>query len=171
MRKKRPSTNTKVYVFLITLDLDSLKMNFGKLNRKILESKEAPRREIAMLATHTLYNFAEAINDAFGFMSDHCFGFYSNLGERSMYDSKEKYELFTHLEDVEHTPGARGVQRIKVSQVFKEIGKKMLFYFDYGDGWCFIVELKEIREPDFQIYYPVLLKKSTPNPQQYPPLE
>lgn len=171
MRKKKPVKSDKVYLFRVVLGLGSPKLNFGKLNQKILESRETPWREIAMLGTHTLYHFAEAINDSFGFMFDHCFGFYSKWGERTMYDSEEMYELFTDLEDVEHTPKAKGVKKEKIAQVFKEIGKKMLFYFDYGDGWRFIVELKDIREPNLKISYPIILEKFGPNPEQYPPLE
>jgi len=171
MKKKNLIKNDKIYIFKVSLDFNSGRMDEGRINQEIVRSGKPPWRKIAMLGSHTLYNFAEAINDAFGFWFDHCFGFYSNLEEKGKYDSKEIYELFTDLEDVEHTPRAKGVKKVRILQVFKEIGKKMLFYFDYGDGWHFIVELKDIRKPDFKMSYPILLEKFGPNPEQYPPLE
>jgi len=137
----------------------------------IVKSGKAPWREIAMLGTHNLYTFAEAITNVFGFWFDHCFGFYSNFDARKMYDAKEIYELFTDLDDVEHTPGAKGVKKTKVSEVFQEKGKKMLFYFDYGDGWRFLVELKDITEAGIGESYPILLDIYGKDPEQYPPIE
>jgi len=171
MKKRKPTKNDKVYVFKVSLNLDSPKMYYGKINQGIVKTGKAPWREIAMLGSHNLYSFAEAINNVFGFWFDHCFGFYSNFDERKMYESKEIYELFTDLDDVEHTPGAKGVEKIKILEVFQEKGKEMLFYFDYGDGWRFLVELKDIREADLKTSYPTLLEKFGPNPEQYPPLE
>ncbi len=171
MKKKRAKKNDRVYILKVALDLESPKMDEGKVNQGILKEGKTPWREIAMLGSQSLYHFAEAINEAFGFMFDHCFGFYSNLGERAMYDSKEIYELFTDLEDVEHTLGAKGVKRVKISEVFKDREKKMLFYFDYGDSWYFLVELKDIEETDIKEFYPVLLDSYGENPEQYPPLE
>lgn len=46
----------------------------------------------------------------------------------------------------------------------------MLFLFDYGDGWEFIVHLKEIKAPD-KVLYPRMVKKKGQAPEQYPPLE
>lgn len=88
MQKKRPIKNTQAYVFKVTLDLDSPKMWQGKVNQQIRKSKKAPWRRIVILGNQSLYDFAEAINEAFGFMFDHCFGFYSNLEDRKMYKSE-----------------------------------------------------------------------------------
>ena len=57
----------------------------------------------------TLYKFAEVLVKRFRFYFDHAFGFYDNL--ENPFDSKDFYELFTYLDDVEHTPGAKGVQK------------------------------------------------------------
>ncbi|PKL72156.1 hypothetical protein CVV26_02700 [Candidatus Kuenenbacteria bacterium HGW-Kuenenbacteria-1] len=165
-------TNKKVYVFNITLNLEnSPVMHSGKINQNILKKGEAPWREIAILENDNLYNFAKVIINSFGFMFDHCFGFYSNLEERKMYDSKEIYELFTDLKDEEHTPKAKGVKKEKISEAFKEKGKKMLFYFDYGDSWNFFVELKDIKETDIKKSYPILLSRHGKKPEQYPSFE
>lgn len=171
MKRKKATKKDKAFVFRVRLDLDSPTMWMGRINQRIRKSKKAPWREIAILGSQSLYDFAEAINDAFGFMFDHCFGFYSNLEGRTMYDSKEIYELFADLEDVEYTPGAKGVKEVKISEVFREIGKRMLFLFDYGDNWYFVVELKDIQATSMDKMYPFLLKSFGKSPEQYPPLE
>ena len=47
----------------------------------------------------------------------------------------------------------------------------MLFFFDYGDCWHFIVELGDIREAAIGTSFPVLLKSAGEPPLQYPPLD
>lgn len=171
MEKKKATKSDKVYVFRVSLDLDTPIMEFGKINQRIRKSKRAPWREIAVLGNHSLYDFAKVISESFGFILDHCFGFYSNFGEKTKYDSKEIYELFNDLEGVEHTLGAKGVEKVKIARVFREKGKKMLFYFDYGDSWGFPLVLKEIDNPELRKFYPVLLDSQGENPEQYPPIE
>jgi hypothetical protein len=171
MRQKKVTKHDKVYIFKIILDLDSPKMSMGKINQSILKGKKTPWRDIAMLGSHNLYQFAEAITDVFGFMFDHCFGFYSNWEKGKRYhDSEEMYELFTDIGE-EPTPGAGPVETTKISQVFKEIEKKMLFLFDYGDNWYFNVELKDIKETELKNFYPILLESFGKNPEQYPPID
>jgi hypothetical protein len=168
MKKKKATKNNKAFIFKVILDLNSPLMNEGKINQSILEKGKPPWREIAILDDHNLYQFANAINEMFGFMFDHCFGFYSNWEKDKRYhDSEEMYELFTDLGE-DPNPRAKPVKTSKISQVFQEIGKKMLLYFDYGDGWRFIVELKDIKEVDNGKSYPILLNSYGKNPEQYP---
>jgi hypothetical protein len=124
-------------------------------------------RKIQIAGTKSLYNFAKVITQAFDFCFDHCFGFYDSLKRQ---ETREAYELFVDLEQ-EGTPFARGVKKVKISQAFKFAGKKMIFLFDYGDGWQFHVELKEIRQADKWDLKPVILEKIGKAPLQYPPLE
>lgn len=132
-----------------------------KKNYKVLE----------VPANMTLYKFAETIVKAFGFYFDHCFGFYDNL--ENSHKSNEIYELFTDIDDIEHTPNAKGVKRFYfVSDLFKK-NKKMLFLFDYGDSWHFILELVDDSETVFQIpknYYKIY-ETYGDDPDQYPPLD
>lgn len=60
---------------------------------------------------------------------------------------------------------------LKISEAFGAIGTKMLFFFDYGDNWHFIVELKEIREPLPDESLPVLLESIGKASIQYPSCE
>ena len=110
------------------------------LNIRIINKRDAANYKILEVSENTtLYKFAEIVVKRFGLYFDHAFGFYDNL--ENPFDSKEIYELFTDMDDIEHTAGAMGVQKYYfVSDLFKN-NKKMLFLFDYGDTWEFIIEL------------------------------
>ncbi|WP_448376842.1 IS1096 element passenger TnpR family protein [Fervidobacterium sp.] len=146
---------------------------------------------MAVLGRTTLYRLARAIIDAFGFRLDHLFGFYDNT--KSWAGSKIRYELNVDLEGKENIiepeeifkglppeklkhlfknrPIRKGVKNTKVSQVFEKPRQRMLFLFDYGDEWHFIVELKKIVEPEQNIKYPTILETFGEAPEQYPEYE
>jgi len=126
-------------------------------------------RKIQISGTKSLYNFARVITKAFGFYFDHCFGFYDTLKDRK--NCKKVFELFVDIGE-EPTGGlVKGVKKTKISQVFKNIGEKMIFLFDYGDGWQFNVELEEIRNAEKWDLKPVVLESIGKAPLQYPPCE
>jgi len=126
-------------------------------------------RKIRIPGTKSLYNFARIITKAFGFYFDHCFGFYDTLKDRK--NCKKAYELFVDIGE-EPTGGAtKGVKKVKVSRAFENIGEKMIFLFDYGDGWQFNVKLEEIRNAENWDLKPVILKNIGEAPLQYPPCE
>src|SRR5659263_401337 len=84
-------------------------------------------------------------------------------------ESKECYELF---KDIEKEQGlepthCKSVQKTMVGGVFNKIGRKMLFLFDYGDEWHFIVELKGLESPKQDIKYPLILESRGNVPPQY----
>lgn len=155
-RITKPAVKGKVYVFDIWIN-DKRK------------APHKPLRKIGILGSKTLYNFARVITKAFGFYFDHPFGFYSNMV--SINDSSVGYELFVDIGEEPLTPHFKGVKKTKVSEAFSNIGTKMLFLFDYGDEWHFIVELKEIRDPLTNESLPALLESVGKAPLQYPPCE
>jgi len=116
----------------------------------------------------TLYKFAEVIVKSFKFYFDHAFGFYSNID--NPYKSKDIYKLFTDMEDVEHTPNAKGVKKFYfVSDLFEK-NTNVLFLFDYGDGWEFTLELLDDTEKVYGVpknYYKIY-ESHGENPEQYP---
>jgi len=137
--------------------------------------KIAPRgpeisREIEIPENTNLYKLAEAIVDAYNFNFDHCFGFFSKISESRYFDSEKKYELFTDLreegKDIEST-GAGSVKKTKVKEVWQNIGDKMMFLFDYGDDWQFLVELMNFGIKTAKQKYPHILKKIGRVPKQY----
>jgi hypothetical protein len=121
-----------------------------------------PYRVIAVPEGFTLYRLAEAIVDSFGFYFDHPFGFYDNI--RQWTKSKDGYELFA---DIGEESEFKGVERTKVGKVFHEIKKKMLFLFDYGDEWHFIVKLEGIESLREIAKYPLVVESVGDAPPQY----
>lgn len=131
-------------------------------------------REIEVPEKISLYELAEAIVGAYDFDFDHCFGFFDNVSEGGYLDAGKKYELFTDLIeegiDIEPT-GAASVKRTKVCGVWRNPGDKMLFLFDYGDNWQFVVELADFGKRTAKRKYPRLLRKVGEAPEQYPELD
>lgn len=125
-------------------------------------------REIEILEDTNLYKLAEIIVGAYNFNFDHSFGFFSKIAESNYFDSEKKYELFTDLEDEGIEPtGAGSVKKTKAKEVWQSIGDKMMFLFDYGDNWQFIVELIGFGEKKSEQKYPRVLKKIGKAPRQY----
>lgn len=157
---ERPTKNDKVYIFRISLDP---KNPYSRVKKEVW-------RNIAILGSQNLYKFAESIINAFGFDFDHCFGFFDNFKKR--FESENKYELFADLEDQGiESVDSKSVKKTKIKQVFKNKEDKMLFYFDYGDNWEFIVQLKDIKDPDLKKSYPQTIESLGKAPEQYPSYE
>lgn len=113
-----------------------------------------------------LYDFAKAITDAFAFDFDHCFGFYDNI--KNNYKSEEFYELFADMDDNgDCDPKSKSVKDNDVKLVFP-VEKEMLFLFDYGDNWGFIVKCIGEGDAEMSVFDSVILKSSGTPPEQYP---
>ena len=137
-------------------------------NTQLLHDKLI-QREIEVPEDFSLYKLAEVIVNAYDFDFDHAFGFFSNISESRYFDSDRKYELFADMEDQGIEPtGAESVEKTKISKVWKNIGDKMLFLFDYGDNWLFVVKLISFGTKEDKAIYPRILKKNGKAPEQYP---
>lgn len=130
MRKRKAKQGEEIYLIKATLS-----DWYGNVSGR-------PYRVLAIPERFALYDLAEAILDSFDFYFDHCFGFYNDI--KRWTESKEGYELFA---DIGEESRFEGVKRTKTSRVFDAIKKKMLFLFDYGDEWLFVVELQGIESP------------------------
>jgi len=122
-------------------------------------------RDIELPSSGSLEDLAAAIVSAFGFDFDHAFGFYSNL-KGDYYRSEERYELFADLGE-EAGEGARSVRRTRLGTAFPEVGKKMLFLFDYGDEWLFTVGLIGLGRRETKAAYSRVVKQAGEAPPQY----
>ncbi|MBI2716850.1 MAG: hypothetical protein HYX37_20740 [Rhizobiales bacterium] len=122
-------------------------------------------REIEIEGSRSLAALAEAIVMAFDFEFDHAFGYYSNVKDPHR-GGGERYELFADMEDGDSDAGS--VERTTVAQVFDAPGKKMLFVFDYGDDWRFLIEAKAVGEMAPKTRYPRLVTSVGKAPEQYP---
>ena len=122
-------------------------------------------RDIEIEGSKSLSALAEAITMAFDFEFDHAFGYYSDL--KDPYSRKgERYELFADMEDEDSDAGS--VERTTVAEVFGVPGKKMLFLFDYGDDWRFVIEARAKGEMAPKTRYPRLVTSVGKAPDQYP---
>jgi hypothetical protein len=133
--------------------------------RAALATKASIYRDIEIEASKSLYQFANAITSAFDFDFDHAFGFYTGLTPNKM-ETLPKYELFTDLG--EPTPGALGVKKVKIATAFANIGHTMMFVFDYGDEWLFLVRLMSTGQKVAKTRYPRVIAKHGEAPEQYP---
>lgn len=122
--------------------------------------------ELQLPAAATLEDLASAIINAVGFDMDHAFGFYNNL--RNPYRSTEEYTLFSDIgEDAKE--GNTGVQSTRIDSVFTP-KKTMIFLFDYGDDWWFLLTCTgETEGRAFK--RPKLLSSTGKPPVQYPDWE
>jgi hypothetical protein len=120
-------------------------------------------RDFEVISTKKLNDLAETIVQYFGFDFDHAFGFYSLL-KGNVLHSPVKYELFADMGESD----ARSVKRSRIVDAFPEVGDKMTFLFDYGDGWEFRTEVIGRGQKEAGAKYPRLLKEVGKAPEQYP---
>jgi hypothetical protein len=132
--------------------------------RVALQDEPSIYREIEVESRKSLSDLAEAIVHAFGFEFDHAFGFYSKLTGRDVMRSQPKYELFA---DMGEQTTAKSVRRTPMADAFPDVGHTMLFMFDYGDDWRFVVEVIGLSQRVGKTRYPKVLKKVGEAPEQY----
>ena len=132
--------------------------------RAALQDEPTIYREIEIESCKTLSDLAEAIIHAFDFEFDHAFGFYSKLTGRDVMRSQPKYELFA---DMGEETTAKSVRKTRVADAFPDVGHAMLFMFDYGDDWRFIVEVIGRGQKAAKTRYPKVLQKVGQAPEQY----
>jgi len=126
-------------------------------------------RDFDIDGSDTLENLALAVLAAYKFDCDHCYGFYSKLkGNRSKSD--EIYELFADQEEGSYNENAKGVQETIIEEVFSP-KKRMLFLFDYGDNWEFLLTCNGIVKPEPGVQYPHTRGGKGEAPEQYPSCE
>lgn len=82
----------------------------------------------------------------------------------TMMPAEEELEESLMLDDSE----AKGVKGVPIGEAFPKLGKKMLFLFDYGDEWRFVVELKAIEPAEPRARYPKVVDSAGQAPEQYP---
>lgn len=118
---------------------------------------------VAVSGRLSLYDLAAFLIDTLGFDFDHAFGFYDNLN--NPYNSQEKYTLFADMGESEE--GDPGVQKTCVEDVFAP-EKEMLFLFDYGDDWMFLITCTAVEETKSRRKIRQVLSTEGDPPVQYP---
>lgn len=137
----------------------TFKLTYGK-------GKSAPTTKVRVLDRETLLNLADVLLDSVGFELDHAFGFHSSL--KSPYDRNMEREFTAFADHGDaNIDSDTGVENTDVSDVFKK-GDKMLFHFDYGDDWCFLVQCISIEKTPSRKRNPEILEVIGEFPEQYP---
>ena len=117
-----------------------------------------PSRVIALLPESSLYTLARTILRAFNFDFDHLFGFYDNVH----WTHSEEVYAFSFEDDSK-------VKKTKIKNVFNDIRKRMLFIYDYGDEWKFIVDFIQKSPRKIEKKYPLIVERKGKAPSQYGP--
>ena len=152
MKKRQTKPDERIFVFKVY---------------QWVAGKNSPYRILAIPEEFTFYDFAYVITDSFDFDFDHPFGFFNHLTRYTQ--ATEAYELFCDDPDTRNVcpPYTKGVEKTLVNTVFTEIGKQMLFYYDYGDRWNFRVELLRIEPAEPGKKYPVCVQSVKKAREQY----
>ncbi|MBP6739152.1 MAG: hypothetical protein KA146_04140 [Leptospiraceae bacterium] len=129
--------------------------------------EEETYRILSIPNSYTLSKFAEAILDSFDFELDHMYGFYDNL--KNWARSNESY-IMEEDEDSMNSTGF--VTQVTVEEAFDVLEKKLLFVFDFGDEWKFIVELIKQETPSGKVKLSATVIETVGEaPPQYPDFE
>lgn len=125
-----------------------------------------PVAKIRVIEDSTLFELADALLAAIDFDLDHAFGFHSDLRNPYAKNMEQEYTLFADQGEG-RMPSDTGVERTYIHQVFQE-GSKMLFHFDYGDDWHFLVQCPAIERTTNRKRKPEVVQISGNFPEQYP---
>jgi hypothetical protein len=118
--------------------------------------------DLAVGGDASLYALAELIVRAVGFDFDHSFEFCNNL--KDPYRSTERYTLFADLGEEADDPG---VKKTPLSAVFRP-RRKMIFHFDYGDDWFFLVTCTAVKTSAAKRAFRKIIATHGTPPEQYP---
>ncbi len=113
-------------------------------------------RRIEMSSDHTLLDLHNSIQSAYGFDDDHLYSFFM--------DGKiPSDEVFTSPND----DTGPHVDVVRIGDLELTVGQNILYLFDYGDMWRFLVELEEISVQGVKPLNPMIIESKGKSPKQY----
>jgi hypothetical protein len=135
------------------------------------ETEETPgsTAKVRLVECSTLTELADVLLAAINFDLDHAFGFHSDLKNPYAKNMKREYTVFADQGDPRMASDT-GVEDTTINDVFKE-RTRMLFHFDYGDDWMFLVECITIEKTPSRRRRPQILEVIGAFPEQYPDYE
>lgn len=141
-------------------DIYQLKITFLNGN------KNQPYRVIEIEKYQNLTNLADTILSSFNLGNGHCFGFFNNL--KTWTNSTIRYEQFVDLKDMQYglSEYAKSPNKTTVEKAFTET-PTLLFLYDYGAEFLFIVKLVEQVELVNLVKYPRTIKSAGKISKQY----
>jgi len=113
-------------------------------------------RRIELSSDHKLLDLHNSIQRAYSFEDDHLYSFF-------MDGKMPSDEVFTspHDDDGPH------VDVVRIGDLELTVGQNILYLFDYGDMWRFMVELEEIRTEGIKPGNPMIIESKGKSPKQY----
>lgn len=114
-------------------------------------------RKIKLSGKHTLGNLHNAIQKAYDFDNDHLYAFYIGGNRRT---GKPIYCELAH----DDGPVAEETSIMEMG-LFK--GQKLIYLFDFGDMWEFVVELTGVEKEEPLPLKPIIVEKKGKSPEQY----
>ena len=134
---------------------EAIKAKKGNYTFKVILEKSVWRK-IKLSHNHTLEDLHHCIQEAFDFDNDHLYSFYMD-GKR--YSDDVYNSSFGDIPPYayEAVIGKLGLYR----------GKKILYLFDFGDSWEFLVQLVAIDENEKEIKKPLITEVKGKAPSQY----
>jgi len=128
--------------------------------------KETITRVIEIDEETSLYDLHDSIQDAFDFGRDHPFDFFL-ANTSSPYAVRKRLTEKEEWEDRESD-----FLKISLKNIWPTGRRKLYYLFDFGDKWVFeIRKTRGVKEPEYGVKYPRLIKAIGPNPEQYPRFE
>jgi len=134
---------------------ETIKSKKGNYTFKVMLEKSVWRK-IKLSHKHTLEDLHICIQEAFDFDNDHLYTFFM--------DGKRYSDDAYHSTYGDEPPFAEEAVIGKL-ELYK--GKKILYLFDYGDSWEFLVQLVAIDENEKEIKKPKITESKGEAPPQY----
>lgn len=134
---------------------ETTNMQNGNYTFKVMLDK-ATWRKIKLSHKHTLEDLHLKIQEAFDFDNDHLYSFFMD-GKRY---SQDAY----HSSWGDEEPFA---DEAIIGELGLYKGKKILYLFDYGDSWEFLVQLVAIDENEEELKEPQITEQKGEAPPQY----
>jgi shikimate kinase len=113
-------------------------------------------RRIELSSDHTLLDLHNSIQRAYGFDDDHLYSFF-------MDGKMPSDEVFTSPND----DTGPHVDVVRIGDLELTVEQNILYLFDYGDMWRFLVELEEIRTEGIKPGNPMIIESKGKSPIQY----
>ena len=126
--------------------------------------KEPFKRVVEVESSMTLNELHALIQSLAAFDGDHMYDFFAGKTIRD-----RKNTIGGHAD---HIQREQKFDNIRLADIFPlPKGKKLFYWFDFGDNWMFGVALKTQEEKGDSAEYPRIVGEKGPKPDQYPESE
>ncbi|MFH1320822.1 MAG: plasmid pRiA4b ORF-3 family protein [Bacteroidota bacterium] len=133
--------------------------------RVVIEDDNEIFRDIEVTANQTFKDFHIAIQKAFGFDGSQMASFY--LSDKDWNKGEEVTLYNMNEEEDADKEEILVMNQTKLSALIKKVNQKVLYVFDFLNGWTFYIELIKIASQKVEIDYPVCVKSVGKAPDQY----